>query len=122
MTGLHGRAACAWLRHGDLIHLMAARAPKSAPANDDALSERDELLQLRVEVRLLRAENERLWTELARSRPVMGPATRAELRETEVEAIRAALVRTRGNKRAAAVDLGMPLRTLHRRCAEYGIE
>ena len=54
MTGLHGRAACAWVRHGDLIHLMAARPRLTAkPANDvDEL--RAELAALRAEVAHLR--------------------------------------------------------------------
>jgi len=53
--------------------------------------------------------------------PIPLPASRT-LGEMEREAIRAALLRTAGNKTSAAKLLGIGLRTLHRKVKEFGIE
>ena len=55
------------------------------------------------------------------SSPALSPGAPKTLRELEREAILAALAAHRGNRRKAADELGVGLRTLYTRLREYGI-
>lgn len=59
------------------------------------------------------------YTEVTEDKPEVKPET---LQNTERQAIRAALIRNEGNRRAAAAELSISERTLYRKIKEYGLE
>lgn len=102
-------------REIDMLKTQLEHLPKN---HDSRISREDELVEWE-QGQLLTPSAETLEPEVAQEVTIVTPTKEFKLSDLERESIRQALDRNKGNRKAAASDLGLSERTLYRKIKEY---